>query len=189
LASVLQVVLELEGGVEVILDRALVAAGDEDDLGQPGGHRLLHHVLDGGLVDEGEHLLGLGLGRGEEASAEPGGREHGPFHVGHCPVRCRRYTTRWGNDIPSRAKASLMRRRSSVSAAKRRAGSTLTMRRRPRSPPSLKLTMPWTSGASRASPLSRAHSAPTDSRTARARRTSVSWATATSTTARAQPLL
>src|SRR6266446_5974068 len=53
LAPILQVVLELEGRVEVILDGALVAARDEDDLVEPGGYRLLHHVLDGGLVDEG----------------------------------------------------------------------------------------------------------------------------------------
>ena len=82
LAAVLQVVLELEGGVEVVLDGALVAAGDEHDLVEPRRHRLLHHVLDGGLVDQGQHLLRLRLGGGEEPGAEPGGGKDG-FADGH----------------------------------------------------------------------------------------------------------
>src|SRR5439155_740830 len=72
LAAIVQVVLQLEGGVEVVLDRALAAAGDDDDLLQPRRHRLLDDVLDGRLVDEGQHLLGLGLGRGQEPRAETG---------------------------------------------------------------------------------------------------------------------
>ena len=46
LAAVVQVVLELEGRVEVILDRPLVAAGHDDQLAESGGDGLLHHVLD-----------------------------------------------------------------------------------------------------------------------------------------------
>src|SRR6185503_7684876 len=88
LPAVVQVVLELEGRVEVILDRPLVAPGDEDDLLEPGGHRLLHHVLDGGLVHERQHLLRLRLGRGQEAGTETGGGKHG-FPDLH---RIRRYT-------------------------------------------------------------------------------------------------
>ena len=38
---------------------------------------LLDHVLDGRLVDERQHLLGLGLGGGQEPGAEAGGRDHG----------------------------------------------------------------------------------------------------------------
>jgi hypothetical protein len=77
LSTILQVVLELEGGVEVILDGALVAAGDQHDLLEPGGYRLLHHVLDGGLVHQRQHLLGLRLGGGQEARAQAGGGENG----------------------------------------------------------------------------------------------------------------
>ena len=83
LAAILQVVLELEGRVEVVLDGALVAARDEDDLVEPRGDRLLHDVLDGGLVDERQHLLRLGLGRGQEARAEPRGGEDGLANAAH----------------------------------------------------------------------------------------------------------
>src|SRR5262249_6863926 len=75
LAPVVQVVLELEVRVEMILDRALAAAGHDDDLGEPRGDRLLDDVLDHRLVDEREHLLGLRLRRGEEARTEPSGRQ------------------------------------------------------------------------------------------------------------------
>ena len=68
------------GGVEVVLDRALVPAGHEDDLLEPGGDRLLHYVLNGGLVHERQHLLGLGLRGGQEPGAEPRGREDGLAH-------------------------------------------------------------------------------------------------------------
>ena len=43
----------------------------------PGGHRLLDAVLDDRLVDQRQHLLGLRLGRGQEAGAPAGGREDG----------------------------------------------------------------------------------------------------------------
>src|SRR5205085_8582100 len=54
-------------------DGALSTAGDDQDVGDPGVHGLLHHVLDGGLVDEREHLLGRGLRRGQEPRPEPRG--------------------------------------------------------------------------------------------------------------------
>ena len=81
LAPVVQVVLELEGGVEVILDRPLAAAGHDDDFRETRGDRLLDDVLDHRLVDEGKHLFRLRLGRGKEASSEPSGREHRLAHL------------------------------------------------------------------------------------------------------------
>ena len=39
----------------------------------PAAHGLLDHVLDAGLVDQRQHLLGRRLGRREEPGAEPGG--------------------------------------------------------------------------------------------------------------------
>ena len=77
LAALREVALQLVGGVEVVLDRVLALAGDDDDGGEAGGHRLLDHVLDDGLVHQGQHLLGLRLGGGEEAGAEARGGEHG----------------------------------------------------------------------------------------------------------------
>ena len=88
LAAILQVVLELEGRVEVILDGALVPAGDEDDLLEARGHRFLHHVLDGGLVHERQHLLGLRLGGGEEARTQPRRGKHGLAHDTHVRTAC-----------------------------------------------------------------------------------------------------
>jgi hypothetical protein len=68
-------VLELVVEVEVILDRALLAAGDDDDLLDAGRDRLLDGVLDDRLVDQRQHLLRLRLRGGQEASAPAGGRE------------------------------------------------------------------------------------------------------------------
>ena len=76
-ALLLEQVLELVGEVEVVLDRALLAGGDDDDLLDPRGDGLFDRVLDDRLVDERQHLLGLRLGRGQEAGAPAGGREDG----------------------------------------------------------------------------------------------------------------
>ena len=61
----------------MVLDRALVAAGDEDHLGDAGGGGLLDRVLDQRLVDDRQHLLRARLGRRQEAAAEAGDREYG----------------------------------------------------------------------------------------------------------------
>src|SRR5438046_999871 len=52
-----QVVLQLDLTVEVVLDGALAPPRDDQDVGDPGPNRLFHHVLDGRLVDDREHLL------------------------------------------------------------------------------------------------------------------------------------
>jgi hypothetical protein len=64
--------LQLHGAVEVVLDGLLAAAGDDEDVVEPGPDGLLDDVLNGGLVDQGQHLLRLRLGRREEAGPEPG---------------------------------------------------------------------------------------------------------------------
>jgi hypothetical protein len=69
--------LQLHVDVEVILDRVLAAPGDQDHVVDAGGQRLFDAVLDGRLVDEGQHLFRLRLGRRQEAGAEAGGGEHG----------------------------------------------------------------------------------------------------------------
>ena len=61
----------------MILDRVLAAAGDQDDVVDAGGHRLLDAVLNDRLVDERQHFLGLRLGGRKKAGAETGGREDG----------------------------------------------------------------------------------------------------------------
>ena len=75
-ALLLQVVLELEVAVEMVLDRPLAPPGDDEDVGEPGPDRLLHHVLDRRLVDDREHLLGLALGHRQEPGAESRRRDH-----------------------------------------------------------------------------------------------------------------
>jgi hypothetical protein len=70
-ALLLEEMLQLVGGVEVILDRPLLARGDDDHLLDAGGDGLLDGVLDDGLVDERQHLLGLGLRGREEPGPQP----------------------------------------------------------------------------------------------------------------------
>ena len=72
LPALLQVVLDLTGTVEVVDDGALPATDDHDHLLDPRLDRLLHPVLDGRLVYQGEHLFGLRLGDRQEASSQPG---------------------------------------------------------------------------------------------------------------------
>ena len=52
----------------MVLDRPFLAGGDDDDLLDPGSDGLLDRVLDDRLVDQRQHLLGLGLGGRKEAS-------------------------------------------------------------------------------------------------------------------------
>ena len=68
--------LELELPVEMVLDHALVAAGDEDEVLDAGRHRLVDHVLDQRTVDHRQHFFGHGLGRREKARAESCHGEH-----------------------------------------------------------------------------------------------------------------
>ena len=68
--------LEFVIGVEVVLDRALGVAGDEDELFGAGGQRLFGRVLDQRLVDDRQHLLRACLRRRQEARAAPGHRKY-----------------------------------------------------------------------------------------------------------------
>ena len=77
LAARLEKRLELHRDVEVILDRVLAAAGDEDDVVDARRDRFLDAVLNDRLVDERQHFLRLRLGGGQEARAEAGGGEDG----------------------------------------------------------------------------------------------------------------
>ena len=79
----------------MILDHRLVAAGDEDEMLDAGLARLVHHVLDQRPVDHRQHLLGHGLGGGQEAGAEPG---HGKIalRIGLCPIRAQDQSARSG---------------------------------------------------------------------------------------------
>ena len=76
---------ELELLVEMVLDHALVAAGDEDEMLDAGLPRLVDDVLDQRPVHDRQHFLGHGLGGGQESGAKSCHRENrfaNRFHVG-----------------------------------------------------------------------------------------------------------
>jgi len=60
----------------VIFEGALALSGDDDHLLNAGGGGLFDDVLDDRFIDDGEHLLGLGLGGRQEAGAQAGCRDH-----------------------------------------------------------------------------------------------------------------
>ncbi len=82
--ALLEHFFELVADVEVVFDGLLAASGDDDDLVAAGGHGLFDAVLNDGLVDQREHLFGLGFGGGQKAGAQAGGGENGfaDFHGG-----------------------------------------------------------------------------------------------------------
>jgi hypothetical protein len=69
----LQLAFQLEDRMEVLLDGALAAADDDEDVRDARVHGLFHDILNDRLVHEGQHLLRHSLGDGQEAGAETGG--------------------------------------------------------------------------------------------------------------------
>jgi len=65
------VVFQLEGDVEMVLDRALAATGDEDHLLDPRLARLIYGIPDQRPIDDRQLFLGNGLGGRQKADAEP----------------------------------------------------------------------------------------------------------------------
>ena len=78
-----RVSFEFELAVEMVLDHALVAAGDEDEMLDAGLARFVHHVLDQRPVDHRQHFLRHGLGRRQEAGSEAGDGKYGFADAGH----------------------------------------------------------------------------------------------------------
>ena len=70
LAGLCQLFFQLRAAVKVILNDALVAAQNDEDIGDAGTHSFFHQILDGRLVHNGEHLLGHGLCGGQHAGAQ-----------------------------------------------------------------------------------------------------------------------
>ena len=69
----------------------------------PARDGLLDHVLDGRLVDDRQHLLGLGLGGRQEPGAEAGGGDdglgHRALHGAHCRTAGRRTVRHWPHGL------------------------------------------------------------------------------------------
>lgn len=61
----------------MVFDGPLVATGNENQVGDAGGHGFFDGVLDQRLVDDGQHFLGHRLGGGQEARAHAGDGENG----------------------------------------------------------------------------------------------------------------
>src|SRR5438067_7040408 len=67
---------KLDGGIEMVLDGVLRAAGHEIAFFDPGGFGLLERVLDQRLIDNRQHLLWHGLCDRQKTGAEPRHRKH-----------------------------------------------------------------------------------------------------------------
>ena len=80
LAAALEIFFQLDGPVEMVLDRAFAPPGDDDNVFDSGGDRFFHGILNQWLVDERQHLFGRGFRRGKEASAKACGGNHGFAH-------------------------------------------------------------------------------------------------------------
>src|SRR5260221_678408 len=71
----LERLLEFLVAVEIILDRALGAAGDHQHVAEASRRCLLHDVLDRGRVDDRQYFLGRRLGHRQEPGAQARGRD------------------------------------------------------------------------------------------------------------------
>jgi hypothetical protein len=70
LVGLFQGYLEFVGHVKVILDRPLVTASHKDHFAHAGSVSFFHRILDQRFVHHRQHLLGLGLGGGQESGSE-----------------------------------------------------------------------------------------------------------------------
>ena len=88
LAALAQGFLKLVLLVEVILDDALVAAGDKDEMLDAGLTGLVDSKLDHRAIDHRQHLLRHCLGCGQESGAQSGNRENGLVDLAlhFCPL-------------------------------------------------------------------------------------------------------
>ena len=77
LAGLCQLFLQFGAAVKMILNNALVAAQNDQDIGNTGADGLLHQILDGGLIHDGQHSLGHCLGSGQYAGAKTRSRNNG----------------------------------------------------------------------------------------------------------------
>ena len=76
LAACFEFAFKLVGLVEMILDRALGAACDENHVGNAGGHRLFHSVLDQRFINDRQHFLRTGLGSWQKARPHASNRKY-----------------------------------------------------------------------------------------------------------------
>ena len=83
LALLLEHPLQLEGGVEVVLDRVLAPPVTITMRSMPASRASSTTYWMRGRSTSGQHLLGLGLGGRQEAGSQAGGGEDGDANLGH----------------------------------------------------------------------------------------------------------
>ena len=71
-----ELLLQNGNTVEVILESALVTAGNHQNVVQTGTDCFLHHVLNRGAIDDGEHFLRGCLRCGQESGAQTSSRNN-----------------------------------------------------------------------------------------------------------------
>ena len=80
LAAALEIFFQLDGSVEMVLDRAFAPPGDDDNVFDSGSDRFFYRILNQGFVNERQHFFGRRFRRGEEASTKACGGNHGFAH-------------------------------------------------------------------------------------------------------------
>src|SRR5215472_5712956 len=106
--------LQLVGLVEMILDGALVAARDEDHVGDAGRGGLLHRILDQRLVDHRQHFLGACFRYRQKPAAEAG---DGKYGLGYLTERHDGFLFSWYGRITSRRAKDLAQTSSRTESA------------------------------------------------------------------------
>lgn len=76
LAGALQFVFELDRTVKMIFNGLFRAACDDDDGIHAGGYGFFYNKLDGRLIHDGQHFLGLRLGGGQKTGTQASGRNN-----------------------------------------------------------------------------------------------------------------
>ena len=71
LAVVLEIFFQLDGSVEVVLDRAFAPPGDDDNVFDSGGDRFFYRVLNQRFIDERQHFFGRCFRRGRKRVPRP----------------------------------------------------------------------------------------------------------------------
>src|SRR5207253_5755483 len=72
-----EILLQLEGQVEVVFDGPFPSARDDDDVFNAGTDRFLDSILDQWFVDQRQHLFGRGFRGGQEPGSEASGGNDG----------------------------------------------------------------------------------------------------------------
>ena len=94
LVGALNLVFNFVADIKVVFNCAFVTPGDNRHIADTGSQSFLHAKLNQGFVDNRQHFLGHGLGRGQESGAIAGSRKQTFFNHSSLPVRLASSTCR-----------------------------------------------------------------------------------------------